>query len=114
MFRDDDMLFINNYYVEAVYARSITAMVSPGRSPTAEGGCVSWDTEFCPYSGHGAGLTLRFRDSIQDQMRTSPHVRGILKGADVEIEVRICKLSTDLGRRIMNIGGVHEGMGILA
>ena len=84
MFREDDTLFINHYYAEAVYAPIYYGYGEPGSFADRRGRARAWDAELLALAPDTVLVLLRASvATIQDRMRASPRIRGILKEADV-------------------------------
>ena len=86
MFRDDDTLFINHYYAEAVYAPIYYGYGEPGSFADRLARGRAWDAELLALAPDSVLILVgAAAGPIKDRMRQAPRVRGILKDTDVEI-----------------------------
>lgn len=80
----DDVLFVNFYYAEAVYAPLYYGYGEPGSFADRSERAREWDRELLPYAPDMV-LVLVTADpaTVAERMASCPRVRGILKERDI-------------------------------
>lgn len=84
LLRADDVLFVNFYYAEAVYAPLYYGYGEPGSFADRSERAREWDRELLPYAPDMV-LVLVTADpaTVAERMASCPRVRGILKEHDI-------------------------------
>lgn len=86
MFNDDDSLFVNHYYAEAVYAPLYYGYGETGSFSDRRARARAWDAELLAQAPDSVlVLVCASSKEIKYRMRCVPKVRCILKEKDVEI-----------------------------
>lgn len=84
LFRDDDTLFIDHYYADAVYAPVYYGYGQPGSFSDRTARARAWDAELLERAPDVVLVLVRASaDAIKERMRETPRVRGVLKEEDV-------------------------------
>lgn len=80
----DDVLFINFYYAEAVYAPLYYGYGAPGAFADRTARAREWDAELLPYAPDMVLLLVTADPAtVAERMAKRPRVRGILKEQDI-------------------------------
>ena len=86
MFSEDDSLFINHFYAEAVYAPLYYGYGESGSFSDRRARARAWDAELLRYAPDTMLVLVHtVADVIKHRMNRKSRVRGILKEKDVEI-----------------------------
>ena len=84
LLRADDVLFINFYYAESVYAPLYYGYGEPGSFADRSARARAWDAEFLPYASDMVlVLVTAAPATVAQRMAARPRVRGILKERDI-------------------------------
>lgn len=85
MFREDDALFVNHYYADAVYAPLYYGYGEPGSFSDRRARARAWDAELLLHAPNMVLVLVHAAaEMIKERMHRNPRARGILKEADVE------------------------------
>ena len=80
----DDVLFINFYYAEAVYAPLYYGYGAPGSFADRSERAREWDHELLPYAPDMVLVHVTANPAtVAERMATHPRVRGVLKRQDI-------------------------------
>ena len=80
----DDVLFINFYYAEAVYAPLYYGYGAPGSFADRSERAREWDRELLPYAPDMVLVHVTADPAtVAERMATRPRVRGVLKEHDI-------------------------------
>tara|TARA_B100000949_G_scaffold37627_1_gene31680 strand:+ start:441 stop:1157 length:717 start_codon:yes stop_codon:yes gene_type:complete len=86
IFRDEDTLFINHYYAEAVYAPIYYGYGEPGSFADRRARARAWDAELQELAPDMVLILVRAAARlIRERMRQAPRIRSILRAGDVEL-----------------------------
>ena len=84
LFQADDVLFVNFYYAEAVYAPLYYGYGEPGSFADRSERAREWDQELLPYAPDMVLAHVTADPaSVAERMASRPRVRGILKERDI-------------------------------
>ncbi|MAG37410.1 MAG: hypothetical protein CL878_14340 [Dehalococcoidia bacterium] len=84
LFRDDDTLFVNHYYADAVYAPIYYSYGESGSFSDRRARARAWDAELLERAPETVLVLVRAAaETIKDRMRQTPRVGGILRKVDV-------------------------------
>ena len=82
----DDVLFINFYYAEAVYAPLYYGYGAPGTFADRSARAREWDSELAPYAPDMVLVHVTADPAtVAERMARSPRIRGILKEQDIPL-----------------------------
>lgn len=85
LFQNEDLLFINHYYADAVYAPLYYGYGEDGSFADRRDRARAWDSELLT-SGPSITLVLVRADPqiVKDRLEAAPRASGILKSADID------------------------------
>jgi len=85
LFQNEDLLFINHYYADAVYAPLYYGYGTAGSFADRRDRARAWDSELLT-SGPNITLVLVRADPqiVKDRLKDAPRASGILKSADID------------------------------
>ena len=86
IFRDDDVLFINHYYADAVYAPLYYGYGEPGSFSDRSGRARAWDRELLEIAPDTVLVQVKAEpEVVRRRMRQAQRLRSVLREEDVEL-----------------------------